>query len=93
MMLQHRWQTILGDCCSVSLGNFCHPTQCYRTHAWRLHNAVCRRIHTELWMSDVVATAARGVADDLQQRVAAGGPAAEEWSTQGETVPKRGKNT
>jgi len=44
-------------------------------------------------MSDVVATAARGVADDLQQRVAAGGPAAEEWSTQGETVPKRGKNT
>jgi len=43
--------------------------------------------------SDSVATATRGVAGDVQQRVAAGGPAAEESRAEGETVPKRGKTT
>jgi len=43
--------------------------------------------------SNTIAIAARSVAGDVQQRVAAGGPAAEESSTEGETVPKRGKNT
>ena len=43
--------------------------------------------------SDTVATAARSVAGDVQQSVAAGGPAAEESRVDVETVRKRTKNT